>query len=446
MRLTHLQSASVIVEAGGQRILTDPWLVQGEYYGSWYHYPPLPMAPEDLEYDWIYVSHIHPDHMSRKTLERLDRTKPVLIHKFDEKFLKRNIESLGFEVIELPHGAPFDLGGGASIEIFAADDCDPELCGKFFGCAPVERDFRFTQIDSLAVISDGMHALLNTNDCPYELATRVLDKVKARHPRIDCLLVGYAGAGPFPQCFTFSDDALKSRAAERKHDQFIAQAVKYIRHVEPSSYMPFAGTYVLGGRLGPLNAHRGVPALDTALAEIEERLGKSGAPTGRGFLLNAGKGFDVDRGEAEAPYRPASAEDVAAFVESTRAAPYDFDEDAVEDDATLFDLAAAAWPRFARKADQIGFASGTRIVVGDGNGFAVDFTATRPPRTVPADAAPDDGPVVQIACDRRLLGRLLRGPRFAHWNNAEIGSHLAFRRDPDVFERGLYYCLSAFHA
>ena len=41
--------------------------------------------------------------------------------------------------------------------------------------------------------------------------------------------------------------------------------------------------------------------------------------------------------------------------------------------------------------------------------------------------------------------RILSGPKNAHWNNAEIGSHLTFERKPDNYERGLYYCLSYFH-
>ena len=57
---------------GELKALTDPWLTEGEYYGSWYHYPPF----EDknlasLEYDFIYVSHIHPDHLSEKTFKVL---------------------------------------------------------------------------------------------------------------------------------------------------------------------------------------------------------------------------------------------------------------------------------------------------------------------------------------------------------------------------------------
>jgi len=55
-------------------------------------------------------------------------------------------------------------------------------------------------------------------------------------------------------------------------------------------------------------------------------------------------------------------------------------------------------------------------------------------------------PFVKISVDHNLLHRLLRGPRFAHWNNAEIGSHLRFERKPNHFERGLYHCLCFMHS
>jgi UDP-MurNAc hydroxylase len=47
--------------------------------------------------------------------------------------------------------------------------------------------------------------------------------------------------------------------------------------------------------------------------------------------------------------------------------------------------------------------------------------------------------------DLRLLKWILDGPKFAVWNNAEIGSHIQFSRNPDKYERGLYYSLSYFH-
>ena len=41
MKIRYIKSACVTIETKGVKILTDPWLVDGEYYGSWCHYPKL---------------------------------------------------------------------------------------------------------------------------------------------------------------------------------------------------------------------------------------------------------------------------------------------------------------------------------------------------------------------------------------------------------------------
>ena len=52
---------------------------------------------------------------------------------------------------------------------------------------------------------------------------------------------------------------------------------------------------------------------------------------------------------------------------------------------------------------------------------------------------------VKFKIDKNLLFNLLKGPRFAHWNNAEIGSHIFFDRNPNIFERNVYFSMSYFH-
>lgn len=41
MRVQNVASACVVIEHHGIRVLCDPWLVSGAYYGAWYHNPPL---------------------------------------------------------------------------------------------------------------------------------------------------------------------------------------------------------------------------------------------------------------------------------------------------------------------------------------------------------------------------------------------------------------------
>ena len=151
MKIRFIKSACVVVEFNGIKVLCDPWLTDGVYYGSWYHYPPLKYNPEDFQdIDYIYISHIHPDHMDKYSLERFSKDIPILIHDYQEKFLLKIIQAIGFKnVIEISHKQPFALSPNFTIEILAADNCNPELCGKFFGCAVPNHEYR-TALDGLA--------------------------------------------------------------------------------------------------------------------------------------------------------------------------------------------------------------------------------------------------------------------------------------------------------
>jgi UDP-MurNAc hydroxylase len=440
MKVTHLQSSTQVIHLGDVKVLTDPWLTSGEYYGSWYHYPPF--GDENiasLAYDYIYVSHIHPDHLSTETFKRLPHKKPVLIHKYASNFVKRKLEMLDFEVIECEHAAPFEFSNGGSITIYAADDCNPELCGLFMGCAPVEKRFGTTQIDTLAVFQHENQVIINTNDCPFGLAKDTIKKNKLDQLSVDLLLVGYAGAGPFPQCFEFDDEQQKRTAATAKEKQFLTQAVEYIELLKPRAYAPFAGTYILGSRLSELTEFRGVPSIENAIASIDPELSIKSTSV----LLGKLDEYDVSNrilNKSNTVYDQTYAQYVAEISQ----AKLEYDDDDW-DDTELNELMQHAFTRFNHKAEEIGFISKTKLIIqSEKIAFELGVNSNSTAHQIDADTEISE-PFVKISVDHNLLHRLLRGPRFAHWNNAEIGSHLRFVRKPDIFERGLYHCLCFLH-
>ena len=74
MQIKYLNSATVLISKDDTSILCDPWLIDGEFYGSWCIYPPLKVKPQDFDdVNAIYISHIHPDHFSVKTLQKMNR-------------------------------------------------------------------------------------------------------------------------------------------------------------------------------------------------------------------------------------------------------------------------------------------------------------------------------------------------------------------------------------
>lgn len=439
MKLTHLQSSTQIIHLGNIKVLTDPWLTDGEYYGSWFHYPPFDEKKiGKLDYDFIYVSHIHPDHLSEKTFKKLPNKKPVLIHNYDSKFVKRKLEMWGYEVIECDNGQPFMFQNGGSITIYAADNCNPELCNKFFGCGILEKTFGSTQIDTLALFEMGDRAILNTNDCPYELASETIKANELDKKNIDLLLVGYAGAGPYPQCFEFDTREEKLEAAHGKERQFLNQAIKYINLVKPAAFVPFAGTYMLGSTLSELTNFRGVPSVSAATEFLSEKV----TGNSEGILLEQHDEYDLINKSLikNCEKFPLSYDEYLSVISKK---PLDYDNDEW-DDNELDSLIKSAFDRFKQRADEINFKSETRLVI-KSDKFAFQVNTETGVKKVKLNAIPEQ-PFVQISLHHNLLHRLLRGPRFAHWDNAEVGSHLKYLRKPNRYERGLWYCMCFLHA
>ena len=192
MKLTSLNSASVLIEDKNIKVLCDPWLTGQEYLNSWGIYPTFQFKPKNFDdVDFIYISHDHPDHSSDATLSQLNKKIPTLIHNFPEKYLKIRLENLGFQVIELEHNRKTRLKDDLQINILAADNCDPEICGKIMGCGLLETKFGTTQIDTMSVIDNGKEVIVNTNDCPFPISAKTAMIVKEQYKTINLLLMGY---------------------------------------------------------------------------------------------------------------------------------------------------------------------------------------------------------------------------------------------------------------
>ena len=78
--IEFLRSSTFVLNYNNTKVLFDPWLEDGEYYGAWSHFPPKNISYEEFnDIDLICLTHIHPDHFSRKTFSKLNKKIPVLI-------------------------------------------------------------------------------------------------------------------------------------------------------------------------------------------------------------------------------------------------------------------------------------------------------------------------------------------------------------------------------
>ena len=450
MKITHLTSATEIIEVNGIKILTDPWLDDGIYYGSWYLYPPYTLPDSTIEdIDYVYVSHIHPDHFCDATMQRLNKSVPILIHRYQEPFLKRRIESMGFQVMELENNQRTLLKNDVHINIIAADNCNPEICGKAFGCfAFSNQTGGSNQIDSMCVIDNEEFVLLNTNDCPYPIAYESIGKVKQGYPKIDFLLVGYTGASLYPYAMVDYSEEEMHAAKERARRKSLGFGAKIIAETQPRFFMPFAGTYVLGGSNWELNRYSPSPELEDAVEFFESQPDIDSEAT-RSVLLNAGETFDLATELQSKEYQPINKSERWNYIENELSQKsYVFEDDPPVSLQEFEAILPKAMERMLRKREEIEFATDTRILISlpSEKLLKIDCRNEHASGEIVDDCEGEYvEPFIYFEVDFRLLYRIFKGPRFAHWNNVEIAALLKMRRHPDTYEMGIHLLLCYLH-
>ncbi len=214
MRLTYLAHASLLVEAGDVRLVTDPWLDGPTYLSAWWHFPAPVVHGAELRATHVYLTHEHADHCHPPTLRALPRSTTMLVGKYATRRFRDRLEALGFSVRELPHGSPVRIG-------------------------PLElTSYQYRADDTALTISDGRATILDLNDCL--LRDRSLDEVLSRHTPIDLMLASFANAEAYPIVYSFEDPhEVPDWDDASRFDTFLAK----VRAVDPVAFAPFASMF-----------------------------------------------------------------------------------------------------------------------------------------------------------------------------------------------------------
>ena len=416
MRVRYLYSACLEIETPDLRILTDPWFTDGAYDGSWHPFPKLKDPLETLrEPDLIYVSHIHPDHYDPRFLHQLfDRygEKPVLIPAFERNFLELKARADGIDVASLRE-ADF---GATRVAIV------PNVTGSA------------SDVDSALVVHAEGQTFVNLNDCAWNDA----HVVELRHvlgsvcDEIDLLALGYTGAGPYPQTYfdlVRQHDELLTKA-EAKKQEFFGRYRRYCDALPARCHLPFAGKYLLGGRLAPLNPFRGV-------ADAVEVLDFDP----RAIVLADGGDGEIDLGTLEATAvrtTPYSQQALDARIREIATLPLDYEtEITIPYERIAFARLLKSALRSARPRSEVAgdywfvihIEQDERVVESFRFNVKRDATDFTPVST--SDELPE--PRSEYFVDYRHLFGCLTA--LYHWNNSEIGSFVRVRRSPDTFDR-----------
>jgi UDP-MurNAc hydroxylase len=277
MQITYLGHAAILLEAGGTRVLMDPWLTDPTYHGTWWHYPPLEIGARDLpRIDYLYVSHEHPDHFDPPTLAQLDKDIHVVIAKYPRKRFRDRIAALGFRrITEIDYETDFaGNGDGLTFRLIGPD-------------RPWD--------DSAILLRHGGTTVLNVNDCHLDHAT--LRRV-GREQAIDLAFLTFTGASQYPGCFDFPLSSKIERALYSKHAH-LEEFVNWARLVGAKRAVPAAGNHAL---LAEDQLFLNTPMYANTPADAIDAL-RAGAPEIEGLQMNPGDTWTPENGHVR--YRPA---------------------------------------------------------------------------------------------------------------------------------------------
>jgi L-ascorbate metabolism protein UlaG (beta-lactamase superfamily) len=169
--LTWIGHATVLLEVGGARLLTDPLL--RDRVGHLRRHAATPDAGATRDIDAVLVSHLHLDHLHAASLRRLRRDTAVLAPAGAGTLLRR----LGFtRTTEMQVGERVEVGGAAVRAVPAVHD------GRRHPLAPTA--------DALGFVVTGEHSVYFAGD------TDLYDGMGAMAGTLDAALLPVWGWGP----------------------------------------------------------------------------------------------------------------------------------------------------------------------------------------------------------------------------------------------------------
>lgn len=244
MKIKYYFSACVqITTSNNLKILCDPWFTPGAYMGSWHQFPlkkdPINMLDNP---DLIYISHIHPDHYD-----------PIFLKKIFKKFGKKKVLISKLKNNYLLLRSKFDGIDATPIESLKIKNNNIHI-------VPNDTESN-SDIDSALVVNDGKFTFLNLNDCMWNKVhvEKIKEIIKSYKDKVDFMALGYSGAGPYPQTYFDQKKEYGKLISEAKikEDKFLNLYKKYCSNFKADLHLPFAGKYILGGKLWNLNKFRG---------------------------------------------------------------------------------------------------------------------------------------------------------------------------------------------
>jgi UDP-MurNAc hydroxylase len=420
--------------ASGKTLLTDPWF-EGPCQQTWWNFPPLDEAllaeVRALRPDYLYISHLHHDHLHPQSLRHFPRELPVIIGAMNTPNLANALRAAGFA-----NHLPFAFETRAPLP---GAGCDLVLFRDFHGNTAGDDSVLDYDLDTSLYLYDGDGARV-FNAVDNTIRPEDAERIAKEYGAPEVAMLPYASASLYPMAMADYDDQAKITARDHIRARTSANFAEVCRRLGPKRVIPAGGEYVLGGPAAPLSRFLPQPLAAELAAELAS-IGMGGA------LAKLYAGDELDSAtlaiseDADANFRDFTDADRAAYAIGLADRAPSFTEITLPAD-TAFD-----WGRALKKCAANYAARRARMDFSPAMDVYLDVT--RPDRgrrflfRLALDAA-DAGFCDAVGArhrltyrlDERLLFCLITG--LVSWNAMEASALIGISRDPDIYVHDLH--------
>lgn len=295
MKVTFIVNAMLLIEGAHTKVLCDPWITFDNYSESgFYNFPKVAMNQAQLKSmkpDYIYITHTHPDHFDRLTLENFDKNTPVLVSYYKNNFTERMVKQAGFtQVIVVPENESVGLNGDDKVWI--------------------QKSAENPEVDSIGMFKIDNKYIINVNDNVFSRSQ--CEAFRNIAGKIDVGLIPSGAHGPWPMFFdNYSADEKQELAQKRTVLQKEA-FVNYIDALKPEYVIPIAGGIVVGGDKVDMYKYSGI----RPRSEMIEYAKKS--KNFKALMLSEGCSFDFETDTQSGVYQEATYENNHEYMQALK--------------------------------------------------------------------------------------------------------------------------------
>ena len=210
--IKFLNHSSLILSTPKTKILCDPWFKNTAFVNGWSLLHDNSHNINEIEFDYIWISHEHPDHFSIPTLLDLKKNCKFLFQKTKDKKVKTFLESKGHTVVELNNKEVTTIGD-LELVCVVCDGYDSSLLVRY---------------------PDGK-VLLNINDARVELNSHLANEIEPllKDDTIDLLAFQFSYANWAGNKGDKNIPRLLQNKIDSKNDEVISR-------LKPKAILPFA--------------------------------------------------------------------------------------------------------------------------------------------------------------------------------------------------------------